>query len=133
MYFIAKEELPLSKFSPLLNLQIKNQKEDLKNITHQHPSHVSEMVGIISDSTEKKDLEILNRSPVVGVLLDETSDITIHKKLVILFKAFQDGECKTLFRKNVSVHNGKADTLVQALIQLPNSKGIPVVKVLGLV
>ena len=132
MYFIVKEEMPLAKFGALVNLQITNGCNDLKNITHQHHSHVTEMVEIISDCIEEKTISILRESPFVGVLLDETSDITVYKKLVILFRAVVNGECQTLFSRNASVHNGKADTLVQALFKFLEEKGISIIKVQGL-
>ena len=132
MYFIVKEEMPLAKFGALVNLQITNGCNDLKNITHQHHSHVTEMVEIISDCTEEKTISILRESPFVGILLDETSDIPAYKKLVILFRAVVNGECQTLFSRNASVHNGKADTLVQALFKFLEEKGISIIKVQGL-
>ena len=132
VYFIVKEEMPLAKFGALVNLQITNGCNDLKNITHQHHSHVTEMVEIISDCIEEKTISILRESPFVGVLLDETSDITVYKKLVILFRAVVNGECQTLFARNASVHNGKADTLVQALLKFLEEKGISIIKVQGL-
>ena len=71
VYFIVKEEMPLAKFGALVNLQITNGCNDLKNITHQHHSHVTEMVEIISDCIEEKTISILRESPFVGVLLDK--------------------------------------------------------------
>lgn len=65
-----------------MNLQITNGCNDLKNITHQHHSHVTEMVEIISDCIKEKFQHY--QRVLLLVLLDETSDI-IHKKLVILF------------------------------------------------
>ena len=122
--------LSCSSFSTLTNQQ--NGCNDLKNITHQHHSHVTEMVEIISDCIEEKTISILRESAFVGVLLDETSDITVYKKLVILFRAVVNGECQTLFARNASVYNGKADTLVQALLKFLEEKGISIIKVQGL-
>lgn len=132
VYCMVKEEMPLSKFSALVKLQIKNGCDDLKKITHQHPSHVSEMVEIISASILEKDIRTIKESPFIGVLIDETSDITIHKKLVILFKVIVNGECQTIFGTNANVHNGKADSLVQALLQFFNDKEISITKCMGL-
>ena len=85
VFFIVKEEMPLTKFGALVNLQITNGCNDFKNITHQHHSHVTEMVEIIFPCIEGKTISILRESPFVGVLLDETSDIRVYKKLVILY------------------------------------------------
>ena len=126
VYCMVKEEMPLSKFSTLVKLQIKNGCNDLKKITHQHPSHVREMVEIISGSILEKDIRTIKESPFIGVLIDETSDITIYKKLVILFKVIVNGECQTIFSTNANVHNGKADTLVQVLLQFFNGKEISI-------
>lgn len=90
------------------------------------------MVEIISDCIEEKTLSILRESPFVGVLFDETSDITVYKKLVIFFRAVVNGKSQTLFATNVSVHNGKAVMLVQALLKFLEKKGISITKVQGL-
>lgn len=49
-----------------------------------------------------------------------------------MFRAVVNGECQTLFARNASVHNGKADTLVQALLKFLEEKGISIIKVQGL-
>ena len=84
-FFIVKEEMPLAKFGALVNLQITNGCNDFKNITHQHHSHVTETVEIISACIEGKTISILRKSPFVGALLDKTSNIRVYKKLVIFY------------------------------------------------
>ena len=49
-----------------------------------------------------------------------------------MFRVVVNGECRTLFARNASVHNGKADTLVQALLKFLEEKGISIIKVQGL-
>ena len=116
-----------------MKLQIKNGCSDLTNITHQHPSHVSKMVEIIAGSFLEKDIKKIKKSPFSGVLIDETSDINIYKKkIVILFKVIVNGECQTMFGTNANVHNGKANTLVEALLQFFNCKGISIGKCMAL-
>ena len=66
VYFTVKEEMPLAKFGALVNLQITNGCNDLKNITHQHHSHVTEMVEIISDCIEEKTISILRKVLLLG-------------------------------------------------------------------
>ena len=85
VFFIVKEEMPLAKFGALVNLQITNGCNDFKNITHQHHSHVTETVEIISACIEGKTISILRKSPFVGALLDKTSNIRVYKKLVIFY------------------------------------------------
>ena len=43
-----------------------------------------------------------------------------------------NGDCQTLFARNASVHNGKADTLVQGLLKFLEENGISITKVQGL-
>ena len=42
VYCMVKKEMPLSKFSALVKIQIKNNCNDLKNIAHQHPSYIND-------------------------------------------------------------------------------------------
>ena len=54
VYFNVKEEMPLAKSGALVNLQITYGCNDLKNITHQHHSHITEMVETIFDCIEEE-------------------------------------------------------------------------------
>ena len=78
VYCMVKEGMPLGKFSALVKLQIKNGCNDLMNIPHQHPSHISEMVEMISQSDSQsileKDTKTIKEGLFIGVLIDETSD-----------------------------------------------------------
>lgn len=58
----VQEEILLAKLGALVNLQITNGCNDLKNITHQHHSHVTEMVEIISDCIKEKSFSITRES-----------------------------------------------------------------------
>ena len=74
----------------------------------------------------------LKESQFVGIMLDESLDICVQKKLVIVCKLVIDGKPLLQFGTNIEVQNGKADTIVTALRTFLDEMKIPVGKVVGL-
>lgn len=74
----------------------------------------------------------LRDSPFIGIMLDESIDIAIHKNLVINFKLLVGGIPVVQFSCNVEVVDGKAATIVTAVRQYLATIGIPLEKVVGI-
>ena len=53
---------------------------------YRKPEVVSEMETALSKTIEESLIAELNKSPFIGVILDETCDISIQKKLVIILQ-----------------------------------------------
>ena len=52
----------------------------------------------------------IQKSPYVGLMLDESLDIAVQKKLVLFFKILVEGKSKFEFAANVEVKDGKEET-----------------------
>ena len=51
-------------------------------------------------------------SPFVGIMLDESLDISVQKKLVVYLKLVCDGQPMLQFGENVEVKDGRAETIL---------------------
>lgn len=65
-------------------------------------------------------------------MMDESLDIAIQKRLVVVFRLVIDGKPVVHFGGNVEVQNGKAATIVTAVRKLFEDLNVPVGKVVGL-
>lgn len=77
-------------------------------------------------------IQRLKDSSFVGLMLDESLDIAVQKKLVIFFKLVVDGVPYIQFGGNVEVQNGKALTIMTAVRTLLTDLEVPLAKVIGL-
>ena len=64
-------------------------------------------------------------------MTDESIDIAVLKKLVIYVKVVKDGKSQVYFATNVTVPDGKAETIVNAITEWLASERIAIQKVLG--
>ncbi|CAC5394331.1 unnamed protein product [Mytilus coruscus] len=91
------------------------------------------MVDAISDSVEDTILRDINFSHQLGLIIDETTDITVHKKLCMYIKCLSENNTPVLhFLDNVAVLDGKAVTIVKAIENSFKSKDIPITKISSL-
>ncbi|XP_076463272.1 uncharacterized protein C17orf113-like [Babylonia areolata] len=131
-YWLAKEMVPNVKFSSLLELQKANGCSQLEGDCYSHHSAVSEMQDCIATAMETQALSDVHNSPFVGVIIDETVNVTVNKKLIIFLRYTKNGEAHTTFCGNYTVSAGDAETVFNKVSQVLNQKGIDTVKVIGL-
>ena len=72
------------------------------------------------------------KSPYVGLMLDESLDIAIQKKLVLFFKILVEGKAKIEFAAIVELKDGKAETIYAAVLKHLEDSNVPVKKLSGL-
>ena len=83
------------------------------------------------DSTVRVDMEKkLKESKFVGIITDESVDIAVFKKPIIYAQLVVNGKVQLFFIGNKDVCDGKADTIIQALVL--QEWQIPLTKVTGL-
>ena len=76
--------------------------------------------------TELKDA--IMKSPFVGLMIDETSDICVNKKLIIYVRFIKNGEAETKYASNIKVKNGKAETIFEKILLFCNDMNIDIEK-----
>ena len=73
----------------------------------------------------------IQKSPYVGLALDESLDIAVQKKLVLIFKILAEGKSKIEFAANVESKDGKAETIFAAVLNYLENN-VPLKKLSGL-
>ena len=74
----------------------------------------------------------LQGSTFIGIMLDESLDVAVQKRLVIYFKLLVDGVPTVQFGANLEVVNGKSDTIVGAVGTYLHEMGIPIDRIAGI-
>ena len=131
-YCIPREQIPNSKFGTLIELQQLNGCSELKGETYSHHSIVSEMQECAASVIQREKLSDIDRSPFVGVMIDETVNVTVNKKLILFVRYVKNGEPCTTFIGNYTILAGDAETVFTKLTDVLREKGIDCVKVVGL-
>ena len=123
VYCMAKNGISARNFEPLMKLQ------QVNGCTHaddyyKKPEIVCEMETVLSDQIEKSLLKNITNSPYIGLMLDETCDITVEKKLVIYCRYIKEGQVYTAYVGNKTVTDCTAEGLKVALCDFLQSSGI---------
>ena len=107
-YYIAYENIPTTKYSCLLDLQRLNGLEILKslragdNAHYESCSTAEEFIDTFVDIIDSDINAKLKDSEYISILTDESTDISVNKKLVIYARMVSDSLVSTtLFLGNV--------------------------------
>ena len=105
-YFVAKEELPFTKYKGLVQLQKKNGLE--VGVTYANDTKCAEMTGVIgkllADDVSKK----LKEAHFISVLIDGASDVSGIENETIHCKMVQNGRAVTRLIGHKAVENANA-------------------------
>ena len=97
---ITKRDLPADVFTDIMQLQCLNW---LKCDFYKQPQIIMEFEECIEKSLFKNLLEKIEKSDYIGFMLDETCDMSIHKKLAIYVRYLVDGEASVAFLCNEQI------------------------------
>ena len=137
MHWLAKEEVAqTTKFESLIKLVIDLGGRELKalnkgrNAKYTSEHTIQEMVEVLSATVREEILAEVHASPFVGILCDESTDISVTKQLVVYIKYItQNGDTCVRFLKLIDLSDGKAVSIEKALIDLCAEVQIPIEKV----
>lgn len=122
IYFLCKQEIAHTTTYPhLLTLAESLGCEYFKalnvgrNAKYTSPQIVAEFLDIISGLVEEDVLENVKASSFYSLMVDESTNISILKQLVLYGRCVVNGELKTRFLKIVDLADGKAPTIVDAI------------------
>ncbi|XP_070564482.1 uncharacterized protein C17orf113-like [Ptychodera flava] len=133
VYFLAKEDLPDSKLTKMIELQKLNGCEAFEKCDpYIHADSIHDMQRAIADTVRGELGNLIRRSPYIGILVDESVNITVHKKLIVYIRIISHAGPKTVFLRNVTVHNGTAETVMDAILETLRANDIAPRKVMGL-
>ena len=135
VYVMVKSDIAADTFTNLMELQVLNG-VDLKDY-YKQPQTVTEFEECIESLIENDLTEKIKASDFIGIMLDETCDITVHKKLALYVRFINEhGGATTTFIGNAEITDGTAAGIESVLIDYLARKGIilgdNIDKILGL-
>ena len=88
-YFLAKEELPFSKFQGLINLQKKNGLEI--TTTYANDKTCAEMVSVLGKIFKERTAQEINQNNYISVMADGATDAGGLENETVFCRYVQDG------------------------------------------
>ena len=124
---MTKTNIAADNFIPIMELQAANGCSDA-SVFYKKPEIVSEMESVLAKCVEDNLIKNLNDSytPFIGLMLYETCDISIEKKLVIYARYVnsETGSVNTSFVGKKRITNCTAAGLKDALCEFLKDKGL---------
>lgn len=124
MYFLAKQEIAhTTTFTPLINLGKSIGATYLgeiamsQNMKYTLERFMQEIVLALAETVHEPIKEELQSSPVFSLMIDETTDVSILKQMIIYCHYMCKGEVKTCFIGIIELADGKAVTITDALLE----------------
>ncbi|PVD35505.1 hypothetical protein C0Q70_02468 [Pomacea canaliculata] len=74
----------------------------------------------------------IKESPYIGIMLDESLDVAVQKKLVIFCRVIDEEVGQTEFAANIEVKDGKADTIMDTIMDFLHDVDVPLERVSGI-
>ena len=93
---------------------------------------ISDIQGCISNIIHRDLVSEVNESGVYALMLDESTDLTVHKHLSICVRYVKTGEPVTKFLANLPLPDGKAHTIVNETINCLTKLGLESSKIVSL-
>ena len=86
-----------------------------RNATYTSPQIVNEFLEVIDDLVSEDILSDMKGSGAFSIMVDESTDVSVLKQLVLYGRAVAGGKLKTHFLKIVDIEDGRATTIVDAI------------------
>ena len=113
VYYAAQKCIANDAVNSMLNLQRFNA-VDCKYIDLHSSTIISVQESLVA-VLDKQLAERICQSNFYGILIDESTDIAIHKSMVMYLRYVYNGKVLTEFVGNIRVSDGTADSLVRAI------------------
>ena len=126
-YFIAKHNLPVSLHGELhqfLQSMECPTATDAK-YTYSHHESQQDFYDVMSEVIEDNMKQQLKDSDFVAVMIDESTDVSVSKRLIMYIKLLNEGKADTHFVRNVEILNGTADVITTKLQDIFQEMSIP--------
>ena len=124
MHYLAKQEIAhTTKFTPLIQLAKSLGTTYLGeiamggNMKYTSECFMQEIVLALAETVIKPIKEDMLTSPVFSLLIDETTDVSVVKQMIVYGRYLSAGEATTRFLGIVELHDGTATTITDALLQ----------------
>ncbi len=125
MYFLTHREIPhKTNFVPLLELSKSLGASYLSDLHVGGNAHytskrcVQELLQCLSDTVAEPISQNMQQSPFFALCVDETTDVSVTKELIVYSRYLVGGEVITSFLKIMGLFNGTAVTIADAVSKL---------------
>lgn len=100
--------------------------------TYTHHDTVTQMEEAIAATVTSAIDDRIANSKYVGVIIDETTNITVEKMLITYLTLQQKGEAETVFIGNYAIPSGTAECIVTKIKNVLSARGVAMSRVVGL-
>lgn len=105
-YFVAKEELPFTKYKSQLDLQRKN---GLKlNETYNNDTACAQFVGVIADTLKGKTYTKIKDAPYLSIMIDGDTDVSTKECEIIYARILNEGKPMNILIGHIEVKHAHA-------------------------
>ena len=122
VYHTAKEQESSEKINRHLVLQNKNGLNT--KYINLSPDTIADIQESICSVLTESLVSDIKSSPVYSIMLDESTDISVEKKLSICVRYVKLGEPQTIFHCNVDLPDGCAHTIISKVVEQFDKLGI---------
>ena len=102
------------------------------NASHDSPVIFNELLACLSDVAQKELPADIRSSPFIGLGMDESTDRSMEKHLVVIVRYVARGTCCTAYLQCMKIADGKAVTVVDAVKEVAATYKFNMRKVVGL-
>jgi len=130
VYTCMKNDIPLDNVNTLLDLQ----RENGLSMPYQNLSWttITEIAKIISFTLHQGVVDEIKSSVYFAILLDESTDIRVSKRLSLCVRYVKGGNAVSNFLTNLKIPDGRAHTIVEATMHFLESAGVDMTKCVSL-
>jgi hypothetical protein len=119
---ITIHDIANMQVNPLLDLQrLNGVKCNFRDLSSTSVHNVQDSLAYVIDSSL---ICAVRKSVFYGLILDESTDISVHKMLAVCIRYVQNGKMATTFLSNIRIQSGTADSIVKAVVALCRSLGL---------
>ena len=133
LYYLAKNELAhTTNFSSLIDLCINmvcNYMKELRrggNASYRSEQVISEFLCTLSDTVKEVVMTKMRDSPTFSLMIDESTDVSVLKQLVVYGRAVVDGKLESHFLGMRDLADGRAMTIERSLLEFLNDNGLEI-------
>lgn len=119
-YTVAKKHLPIQSYPELCALQICNGTLLTRKL-YQDTYACSQFIKIISDYFDQTLLEKLRESPALGIMVDESTDLSMEKHLIVYMNYLEQGNLRTSFLTLLKLVSADANAVYNTLVGFSES------------
>lgn len=139
LYWLVKSEIPhTSNYNSLVKAVEFMGCEHLRHLRHGENAKyssqriVQEFLNVMGEQLQQENVQHLLSSPCYSIMIDETTDISIIKEMVIYTRYISsEAEVCTSFLAIVELPNGTAETVEKALTTYLDDNNIPISSLVG--